>query len=134
MNAVLSWYQSGGPVMPALTLLSIALYALAAERMYSIFGPTSRETPPARKGLLVLRALVGAAPLLGLLGTVSGMIESFEALMNGGRIGELGHGIGYALRTTQYGLAIAVPGIILERVISRRSEHLNRQFKAEVAA
>jgi biopolymer transport protein ExbB/TolQ len=115
--------------MPALTALSVILYALALERLYATFGPTCRASQPKRKGILVLRALVTAAPLLGLLGTVSGMIESFEALMNGGRIAQLGHGIGYALRTTQYGLAIAVPGIIIERVISRRSEYLNKQLQ-----
>ena len=42
-------------------------------------------------------------------------------------------GIGYALRTTQYGLAIAVPGIIIERIISRRSEFLSKQYKEVLA-
>ena len=133
MNSIVYWYQSGGPLMPALSLLSIALYALAIERLYATFGPNRRNEAPARKGILILRAMVAAAPLLGLLGTVSGMIESFEALMNGGRIAELGHGIGYALRTTQYGLAIAVPAIIIERVISRRSEFLNKQMGEVIA-
>jgi predicted Co/Zn/Cd cation transporter (cation efflux family) len=133
MSPVLHWYQNGGPLMPALTMVSVALYALAMERLFAIYGPSCTSQTPARRGLLILRALVAAAPLLGLLGTVSGMIESFEALMNGGRIGQLGHGIGYALRTTQYGLAIAVPGILLERIISRRSDFLNKHF-AEVQA
>ena len=111
--------------MPALTVLSLVLYTLAIERLVAVYGPAKKNATPGRKGILILRALVASAPLLGLLGTVAGMIESFEALMNGGRISELGHGIGFALRTTQYGLAIAVPGIILERLISRQSEHLN---------
>lgn len=128
MPNLIHWYQSGGPIMPALTILSLALYTLAIERLYAVFGPTKSNSAPGRKGILILRALVASAPLLGLLGTVAGMIESFEALMNGGRISELGHGIGFALRTTQYGLAIAVPGIIIERVISRQSEYLNKQL------
>jgi len=133
MNPVMHWYESGGPLMPALSILSISLYALAIERVWAVYGPASQSQAPARRGILILRALVAAAPLLGLLGTVSGMIESFEALMNGGRIAQLGHGIGYALRTTQYGLAIAVPGIIVERIITRRSEFLNKH-RQEVTA
>jgi len=133
VNSAIHWYQSGGPLMPALSALSVVLYALAIERLYANFGPHCQTSLPKRKGILILRALVTAAPLLGLLGTVSGMIESFEALMNGGQIGQLGHGIGYALRTTQYGLAIAVPGIIIERIISRRSEFLSKQYKEVLA-
>lgn len=62
----------------------------------------------------VFGALVTAAPLLGLLGTVLGMIETFDAV--GARSGDTGHmvasGISQALITTQVGLVAALPGAL----------------------
>ena len=111
--------------MPALLLLGVVLYALVVERLFALFRPgaADRTSPPddGRRGLLLIRALVAAAPLLGLLGTVSGMISSFDALVDGGRLQEIGRGISHALRTTQYGLTLAIPGLLLERIISRRA-------------
>jgi len=72
-------------------------------------------------------ALVTAAPLLGLLGTVTGMIETFEAIgeMNlFSADGGIAGGISKALLTTQLGLIIAVPGVIFEKMLSRRSHNL----------
>lgn len=129
-----AWFVAGGPIMPALLVLGVVLYTIATERLIALYGPRAldavRDVTQRRRGLLILRALVAAAPLLGLLGTVSGMIDSFDGLVAGGRLADIGQGIGHALRTTQYGLAVAVPGIIVERVISRRSVHLERQVAA----
>jgi biopolymer transport protein ExbB len=72
-------------------------------------------------------SLVTAAPLLGLLGTVTGMIETFEAIgeMNlFSSDGGIAGGISKALLTTQLGLIIAVPGVIFEKLLSRRSDDL----------
>jgi biopolymer transport protein ExbB len=70
------------------------------------------EVSEFRSSFLVLGALVAAAPLLGLLGTVLGMITTFDAV--GLRSGETGtlvaDGISQALITTQVGLAAALPG------------------------
>lgn len=78
-------------------------------------------------GKTIINCLVVIAPLLGLLGTVTGMIETFEGLgqmslfsSDGGIAG----GISKALLTTQLGLVIAVPGILLERILSKRAEFL----------
>lgn len=64
------------------------------------------------KNLRVLEAVVQAAPMLGLLGTVIGMIKAFSALSQGGGAvdpGALAGGIWVALLTTAVGLAIAIP-------------------------
>jgi biopolymer transport protein ExbB len=68
------------------------------------------ELADLRRNVRVLNGTATLAPLLGLLGTVIGMIESFDALGVGGRgKGEqLAHGISLALMTTALGLAIAV--------------------------
>ena len=68
--------------------------------------------------------LIGALPLLGLLGTIVGLLDCFAGIANGsGAIltgGELSGGIGDALLTTQLGLVCALPGWILQGVIRSR--------------
>jgi biopolymer transport protein ExbB len=69
---------------------------------------------PYEQQLSILRALVACSPLLGLLGTVKGMITTFIAL--GGRgvasMDMLSVGISEALITTQVGLVVAIPGLV----------------------
>lgn len=125
------WFVGGGPVMPLLLVVGLVLYALIIERALAIRAAVRRAEPlDAAGGLLVLRALIAAAPLLGLLGTVTGMIACFEGLVEGGRTEDVGLGIGYALRTTEYGLTLAVPAIVLERLISRRSARYDAERRA----
>jgi biopolymer transport protein ExbB len=66
-----------------------------------------------RRELLVLGALTAVAPLLGLLGTVSGMMATFDAVAGsaGGTAQRVADGISAALITTQFGLIIALPGV-----------------------
>jgi biopolymer transport protein ExbB len=87
------------------------------------------EVASSNRSLLVLAAWVSAAPLLGLLGTVLGMMETFQAV--GSRSGEaaslVAGGISQALVTTQVGLVAALPGTLglahLQR-LRRRLLHL----------
>ncbi|MFO8026915.1 MAG: MotA/TolQ/ExbB proton channel family protein [Opitutales bacterium] len=70
-----------------------------------------------------LNTLVAAAPLLGLLGTVIGMLSTFAAISKGGgaeTAAMVAAGISEALITTQTGLFVALPGIFLILVIKRR--------------
>lgn len=66
-----------------------------------------------RKDFLVLAALTSVAPLLGLLGTVMGMIDTFDAVsaVSGDMGSRVAAGISRALITTQFGLVIALPGV-----------------------
>lgn len=73
--------------------------------------------------LTVVQTLVGAAPLLGLLGTVIGMLLTFEGISKGAgseTAAQVAHGISQALITTQTGLMIALPGIFMVLIIRRR--------------
>jgi biopolymer transport protein ExbB len=73
--------------------------------------------------LIFLSTLVATAPLMGLLGTVIGMLGTFAAISAGGgseTAGMVAAGISEALITTQTGLFIALPGIFLTLVIRRR--------------
>lgn len=66
-----------------------------------------------RRDLVLLTALTAAAPLLGLLGTVTGMIDTFNAVsaISGQTGSRVAAGISQALITTQFGLVIALPGV-----------------------
>lgn len=83
--------------------------------------------------LSALGTLASAAPLLGLLGTVIGMIEIFGAQQGGAnQPAQLAHGISVALYNTAFGLVVAVPALLFWRYFRSR---VDRQVLAmEVAA
>lgn len=81
----------------------------------------------------VVDALVAAAPLLGLLGTVSGMIATFQGLTTMTLFSESGGiagGISEALTTTQAGLVIAIPVFFANRVIGRKVRQAEQKLEA----
>lgn len=82
--------------------------------------------------LVVIVALAAAAPLLGLLGTVNGMIGTFEAIQRfgTGNARALAAGISEALITTQAGLMVAIPGLMAGYYL-RRQVRKERQKLAE---
>jgi biopolymer transport protein ExbB len=70
----------------------------------------------------MIRSIVVCAPLLGLLGTVSGMIETFDSMAEGAlhtHGGGIAAGIAEALVSTELGLVVAVPGLLLGRLLDR---------------
>ncbi len=76
---------------------------------------------------LFAKSLVLISPLLGLLGTVAGMIETFDSLAEMAlfrQSGGIAGGISKALFTTQLGLAVAIPAYFLLAVLQRRQKHL----------
>lgn len=80
---------------------------------------------------MLVRSLVAVAPLLGLLGTVDGMIETFSSLGDMAlfsQSGGIAGGISRALFTTQMGLAISIPGLLIGRIIERRQQNINREL------
>ncbi|MCL4178194.1 MAG: MotA/TolQ/ExbB proton channel family protein [Verrucomicrobia bacterium] len=83
---------------------------------------TSSKIPPVERRLFIMHVLVLAAPLLGLLGTVLGMLTTFRAIsVGGGKMAEMvAKGISEALITTEMGLLIAIPGYFLTYVIRRK--------------
>jgi len=78
---------------------------------------------PELERLLPFLALsAAAAPLLGLLGTVTGMINTFNAItvLGAGDPKTLAGGISEALITTEFGLVVAIPSLLLHAILSRR--------------
>jgi biopolymer transport protein ExbB len=84
--------------------------------------------------LNTLGTIAGVSPLLGLLGTVTGIIKAFEALAAGG-IGDpraLSGGISEALIATAAGLCVAIPSLIAFRYLRGRVDALVVQMEKDV--
>jgi biopolymer transport protein ExbB len=79
------------------------------------------------KAILVL---AGVAPLLGLLGTVGGMITTFDVIsgFGTGNARAMASGISEALVTTQTGLVVAVPGLIIGNLLRRKVEGVKNRM------
>jgi biopolymer transport protein ExbB len=84
------------------------------------------ETVPFERDLWVMKICVSAAPLLGLLGTVTGMLDTFGALATGAggdkTMNAVAEGISEALITTETGLLIAIPGLFFQYQLSRKHQ------------
>lgn len=91
------------------------------------------EVAPFERDLLVMKICVGAAPLLGLLGTVTGMLMTFQALATGSggdkTMALVAKGISEALITTETGLVIALPGLFFQHMLARHHD----RYKAFLA-
>lgn len=84
-----------------------------------------------REGRILVRTLTAIAPLAGLLGTVTGMIEMFDSLGSQtfySQTGGIANGISQALFTTELGLIIAVPGLIIGRLLDRREDRFHEEL------
>jgi len=81
----------------------------------------------------LIMTIVAAAPLTGLLGTVVGMIETFDSLADANLFSQSGGGIAggisQALFTTQMGLVVAIPGLLMGRMLDRKANKIERELE-----
>jgi len=85
-----------------------------------------------RKYGALTSSIVRIAPLLGLLGTVSGMIETFDHLGDSTGLNQgagVAGGISEALFSTQMGLMVAIPGLLIGRLLDRRAEVVDGELE-----
>jgi biopolymer transport protein ExbB len=154
MRPLLELVTKGGPAMIAIIVLSVVLYSRCFKLLLSLrrhrrqlqqlraviasqrdaallLQEEIRES--FRQQRIALAAMIAAAPLLGLLGTVSGMVKTFESLSL--RAGEksmegLARGISEVLVATESGLLVALPALLLvylgHREMLRHVALLNR--------
>jgi biopolymer transport protein ExbB len=137
MKPLVDFLRQGGPVMLAILALSVVLYSRCCRMLLSLWRARrdlgraggwdasrialiQRMRDDARDSFrqqrISLAAMVAAAPLLGLLGTVSGMVKTFEGLAskgNGESMGDLARGISQVLVATESGLAVAIPALVV---------------------
>ncbi len=125
LMATYSYLVKGGTLMIFIVLCSIWMWALIICHLFNRKGHSSD------RDLSTICTLSEVAPLLGLLGTITGMIAAFRVISGNMSVGgkDLADAISEALITTQTGLAVAVPGILVGhlsssqfRIRRRRSE------------
>ena len=90
-----------------------------------------REAPRLERFLGALKVCAAVAPLLGLLGTVTGMINTFQVITTHGT-GDprlMAGGISEAMVTTQVGLAVAIPVMIVAAFLGRRVRNLSQDME-----
>jgi biopolymer transport protein ExbB len=159
MNQLLELIEKGGPAMVAIVALSVVLYSRCFKLLLSLRRTRQqlRASQPAiagrridpswmqaevqesfRQHRVALSAMIAAAPLLGLLGTVSGMVKTFDSLA--GKAGEksmegLARGISEVLVATQSGLLVALPALLFVYLAHREVlRHVQQLGQMETGA
>ena len=119
-----------GAIVDALTVVDGGCKGRAGRDLIEdAFFPYKQELKKYRK---TINTIVMIAPLIGLLGTVGGMIETFDSLGSMtlySQSGGIAGGISQALFTTQLGLVVAVPGLVIGRLIDRRSKVIELELE-----
>jgi biopolymer transport protein ExbB len=115
---------AGNPVVLAIVTLALACYAV---EFHLLLGSRDAQWKrEARTWLGVLPILLSALPLLGLLGTITGLLTTFRAMAASNELSQtfVSRGIAEALITTQLGLVMVIPGLLLDSFIRRRYREL----------
>jgi biopolymer transport protein ExbB len=104
-----------------------------SENLEAVQTCARHEMARMEKGLIILEIATGAAPLIGLLGTLSGLVGIFSTLGGSGDPTIIARGISEALNTTIIGLAVAVPSLIAHSYFLRRIEMLAVEMESVAA-
>ncbi len=142
MNDAVKWFLDGGPVMWPILVLSLIGLALVVERGI-VFFRFARETGPSpdpqarlnrlQRGFGLLSTIITAEPMLGILGTVTGIIKTFGAFRLSSEASPLTAtaGIGEALITTAAGLVASLvlifPYNVLLGLLAKAASRLERE-------
>ena len=148
------FFTKGGPVLVTIFFMSIMLWILILERYYYLYkicpiqvdrivkkwhdrqdhsswyalkikdGLVSEVSTALKRNLIPIQTLTGILPLLGLLGTVTGMISIFEVLnvFGTGNARGMAEGISRALLPTTAGLATSIIGIYFSADLNKRAK------------
>ncbi|HEY8462607.1 MAG TPA: MotA/TolQ/ExbB proton channel family protein [Bacillota bacterium] len=141
----MNWIVQGGIFMIPLMLCSVITVAIVSERLI-IFSQTMRTAlirydqpddivKKLRQHLVALQTIITIAPMLGLLGTVTGLMKSFYLLghqVNVYNPQEISTGISEALITTAVGLVIAVVATVFYNYFQARLEEYIHDYNAEL--
>lgn len=123
-NTAQAWQLINNPIVWVTVLVAVACYGLLFR---FCFGQQQdqRWFELSRDWLPGIKQMLATLPLLGLLGTISGLKDTFIRLADGGGIvlqELITGGIGDALFTTELGLVLVVPGILLVGYLNRQRQ------------
>lgn len=111
----------GGMVMWLIIALAVFCYSLIFEAYYCCYK--NNNLIWLQSWLPPLQILVGALPLLGLLGTIIGLLDAFAVLGNNETF-SISDSIGKALLTTEAGLLVAIPAMLMLWDLKKRIEKM----------
>ena len=117
---------------PQKELLQIALTSQSVEqRDESLYAALLKQRARLERWLGAIAMTASVSPLLGLLGTVSGMIATFKlmTLFGAGDASSVSSGISEALVTTELGLIVAIPALIAHGLMSRKVKNIFSQLE-----
>ena len=119
---------------PIAKILAAALntaYATKEELKEAVEEAGKLEIRLLEKRVGILGVIAAIGPLLGLLGTVTGMIRTFEviSIIGTGDAGKLAGVISEALITTEFGLFVAIPALVAHRICTSKAENLTHYME-----
>ena len=130
VEPILRQFQAGESTLARLCAVALKHQGKSlAEITQSVESAAREETVHLHAGIGVLDVVITVAPLLGLLGTASGLVVIFEGLGETTDHVEIARGIAVALNTTIFGLVIAVPCVIAHSHFIRRIEMLTARLE-----
>ena len=106
----------------------VGFYKYADSRAEPLKAFAQLEITKLDRGMFLLDIVVSAAPLLGLLGTVAGLVGVFAADNSLPTPETISKGVGLALSTTILGLSIAIPAIIANSFLNRKIDMLSARI------
>ena len=124
--------QHDSPISRLLLLAAEHLDWPRAETIDALQTRARHEMTRLERGLVMLEIIIGIAPLLGLVGTIIGMISVFGDVGRKGleNASMLAHGISTILQTTLIGLLIAIPSLVFWSYYSKKVETIGVEMEA----
>jgi len=134
IEPVLKEFESGESTLARLGAVAIRHRGKPqSDIILAVEAAAREESSRLHAGIGVLDIVITVAPLLGLLGTASGLVTIFEGLGDSSDQGTIARGIAIALNTTIFGLAIAVPCVVAHGFFTRRIEVLTARLESLLA-
>jgi len=153
LEAVRDFLEMGGPVLTVIAIVALVLWGFMIERLLFLYGGHRKEIRRAladwnartdhsswyahqireqiisrvsmnmERNLPIIKALVVLCPLLGLLGTVTGMVEVFDvmAISGSGNPRSLAAGVSKATVPTMAGMVVALSGVFLNTWLQKKA-------------
>lgn len=134
IEPVLKEFEKGGSTLARLAAVAVRHRGKPQRDIILAVEASAREeTSRLHAGIGVLDIVITVAPLLGLLGTASGLVTIFKGLSDADNHLAIARGIAVALNTTIFGLAIAVPCVVAHGYFTRRIEVLTARLESLLA-